>query len=306
MISSYKPSQKSSKNQGRVEGSSTIDLTYLTNRGLDRLMRIGAHEVLNVGEPTMSSSNPARELSILAKGMKSEAINEAGEHVDYSKLANSEAYIQFKKFTHALPNCSIADLGGNNEQLAFWINLYNALIIDAVIHYQIKESVLSMPSFFRRAAYNVGGYRLSADDIEHGILRGNRPHPFLHIRPFGRSDPRKSAIVGSLDPRLHFALVCGALSCPPIAFYDSAQLEEQLSKSTSSFINGDGATFDPSQGMIWLSKIFKWYQADFGGWDGVKRMVCAGSSDPALCEALNLQEIKVRYQPYDWSINRLI
>ena len=113
-------------------------------------------------------------------------------------------------------------------------------------------------------------------------------------------------MVGTLDPRLHFALVCGALSCPPIAFYDSSQLEEQLSKAASSFINGGGAYFDPSKGTIWLSKIFKWYQADFGGWEGVKRMVCEGSQDPELCKAFNLQEIKLRYQPYDWSINRLI
>jgi len=306
MISTYKPSQNPSENLSETEGRSRIDLTHLMNRGINRVLRIGVDEILNTGEPTIIPSNPARELSILAKNLKSEAIDESGEHVDYTKLAKSDAYLRFKEFTYALPKCNITDLGDHDEQMAFWINLYNALIIDAVIHYQIKDSVLSMPSFFRRAAYNVGGYRFSADDIEHGILRRNRPHPYLRIRPFGNLDPVNSAIVEFLDARLHFALVCGALSCPPIAFYDGAQLDEQLSISASSFINGGGAFYDPNKSAIWLSKIFKWYQADFGGWDGVRAMVCKSSSDPELCEAFDLEGVRVKYQPYDWSINGLL
>jgi hypothetical protein len=238
--------------------------------------------------------------------LKSEAIDDTGEHVDYTKLAHSEAYERFKEFTNTLPNCNIKDLGNPDEQMAFWINLYNVLILDAIIHYQIKESVLSMPSFFRRAAYNIGGYRVSADDIEHGILRRNRPHPFLRILPFGKGNPMKSAMLEFFDARLHFSLVCGALSCPPIAFYDGTHLEEQLSRSASSFINGGGVSYDPEKNTIWLSKIFKWYQADFGGLDGIKAMVCKFSLDPELCKAFDLEGVRVKYQPYDWSINGLL
>lgn len=95
-------------------------------------------------------------------------------------------------------------------------------------------------------------------------------------------------------------------SCPPIAFYDGAFLDHQLSIANSNFIHGGGASFDSNSNTIWLSKILKWYQADFGGWDGVKKVICQASVNPELWEALNNPKVKVRYRPYDWSINHLI
>jgi hypothetical protein len=113
-----------------------------------------------------------------------------------------------------------------------------------------------------------------------------------------------------LDPRVHFALVCAARSCPPIAFYDPDQLDAQLDLAARAFVNGGGAAIDPSAGVIWLSKIFQWYAPDFGA-----APLALGRRQPLLdfvarfwddAEArasLQAGRWKVRFSPYDWRLN---
>ncbi len=235
--------------------------------------------------------------------MKAQAIDPELGTVDYSKLADSPAYAKFLEFSHALPNCTLADLGDRWGQMAFWINTYNALILHGVIHYQVRGSMLSDLGFFRRVGYNVAGMRLSADDIEHGVLRGNRRHPFLPIPPFPPDDPRMMLAIQPMDPRIHFALVCGARSCPPIAFYDGKKLDDQLEQAASAFIHGGGARFDAPNRTLWLSRIFRWYQRDFGGRRGVLEVVRRYLKDRSAGEAVDRGNIRLRYQRYDWSVN---
>ncbi len=285
--------------------STRIELKSLSNRLVDGLLRIPSDEVLNFGESIEPKGNPAQILNKAAKGLSAEAIDPSGEVVNYRKLSTSNAYQEFKTFTRALPNCEPWGFVERFEQLAFWVNLYNALIIDAVIYYDIQGSLLNKLSFFRRAAYNVGGFRFSADDIEHGVLRGNRPNPVLPIRPFHPTDPRLTFAISLVEPRIHFALVCGARSCPPIAFYDCSKLDQQLDIAAVSFINGGGAHYDQDRDEIQLSKIFRWYREDFGGLQGTLGLVKKYTKDAALVNALNDGRSKIRYIPYDWSVNAL-
>ena len=67
-------------------------------------------------------------------------------------------------------------------------------------------------------AYNVGGLFFTLDEIEHGVLRCNKGHPKDQKPMFSDEEARKSLALSSLDPRIHFALNCGATSCPPIRF----------------------------------------------------------------------------------------
>lgn len=306
MISTYNQTEESEVDKRSDRESPKMNLVRFMNIVIDRVMGIGKSEVLNASSLTPAIDNPAQELMRITRVLKAEAIDASGERVDYTKLAASETYQQFKTLASALPNFDLETLGDRDEQIAFWINLYNALIFDGIISYKIIKSVLSKPSFFRRAAYNVGGFRLSADDIEHGILRGNRPLPFFHLRPFGPSDPRLAAVVQPLDPRIHFSLVCGARSCPPISFYDPDRLEEQLSQSAITFINGGGVIYEATERTLWLSRIFKWYQTDFGGLKGMMNILQRYSLDQTLLEILNRKSLKIKYLPYDWSINRLV
>jgi len=279
------------------------NLVSLANNWVDRLLGIAADEVLNPGEALPTSDNPAQALKRCADAMRVSAVDEETGMVDYDALARSQAYVDFRLLTRSLPLCTLADMGDRDGQMVFWINLYNALILDAVVSYGVRGSLQKQLGIFRRAAYNVGGMRFSADDIENGVLRGNRRNPMLPIVPFGRSDPRLGMAITSLDPRLHFALVCGARSCPPIAFYDEAKLDQQLESAGHNFINAGGAEFDETSNTLHLSRIFGWYQKDFGGRRGVIELIKQCTRNGELRSALEAGGVRIKYAPYDWSLN---
>ncbi len=276
------------------------------NRFIDRLLGINKDTVLNPGDASLSVTNPAQALLRVANRLKAEAIDPETGRIDYVSLAKGDAYQDFREVARSLANCNLEDLGNKDAQTAFWINLYNAMILDAVVQYQIKDSISRNLGLFRRAAYRIGGMRFSADDIEHGILRGNRPNPYLAFPPFAPDDPRLALSIEPPDPRIHFTLVCGARSCPPIAFYDGDQINTQLDLAAAGFINGGGADYDPKNKTLWLSKIFSWYQADFGGRRGVLKTIGEYIRDDKAQEALEQDAVRVRYQPYNWSINGLV
>ena len=255
-------------------------------------------ELLNPEPAESGVENPARNLREMANDMRVEAISPETGEVDYSKLVGSESYARFKTFTWALPSCTKEDLGDRSQQIAFWINLYNALILHGVIHYEIRSSMLRDLGFFRRVAYDVGGMRFSADDIEHGVLRGNRRHPYLPFPQFAKDDPRLMLSIEDPDPRVHFALVCGARSCPPIASYSGSKLDEHLDQAAYTFINGIGTKFDHHSRTLSLSRIFKWYAGDFGGREAAVRLVEKYYDQPG-----DLAGARVRFLPYDWSVN---
>jgi hypothetical protein len=294
-----------SNNPSTLPNTNFLNLASGLNWIADRVLLIKPGEVLNPGSPIHSDQNPAQALRKAAKEMTAEALDATGEHVNYQKLANCSSYSKFRQYTLSLPSCKPEDIGDRNDQIAFWVNLYNALIIDAVIHYQIDGSLLSKPSLFRRAAYNVAGFRFSADDIEHGILRGNRHNPSFPVVPFDSSDPRRMMMIEPLDPRIHFALVCGAVSCPPISFYEGSRIDEQLDQAAGSFINGGGVSFDPLDKSLMLSRILKWYRSDFGGSEGVLDVILKYSKDEIVKDAIQAGSPKIRYLKYDWSVNSL-
>ncbi|MCJ7733752.1 MAG: DUF547 domain-containing protein [Anaerolineales bacterium] len=167
---------------------------------------------------------------------------------------------------------SINSLVSLQEKRAFWINLYNALVIDAVIQENIRDSVteswLGVLSFFQKATYWVNGSRFSLSDIEHGVLRGNRGFPYFPGSHFEDSDPRLLTVIEPIDPRIHFALNCASNSCPPINFYTQGDLDNQLDMAARNFINQD-LHLKKDQMKISISKIFYWYKIDFGGLDGI-------------------------------------
>lgn len=283
--------------------------SYLVRGGnwfIDRLLSVNDDTVLNTGEAILSTKKPAQALLQAANAIKAEAIDPETGRVDYVNLAKCEAYQDFREVARSLAYYNLEDLGDKNSQTAFWINLYNAMILDAVVQYQIKDSISRNFGLFRRAAYRIGGMRFSADDIEHGILRGNQRNPYIPLPPFAPGDPRLVLSIDHPDPRIHFALVCGARSCPPIAFYDGEEINAQLNLAATGFINGGGADYDPVNKTLWLSKIFSWYQADFGGRSGVLKTIVKYTRDEKAQKALEGDSVRVRFQPYDWSVNGLV
>ncbi len=207
----------------------------------------------------------------------------------------------------------IAEMGRESRRIAeekFDVRKVNALILDAVIQWRIRRSVLEVPGFFWRAAYNIGGQRYSANDVEHGILRANANHPLLPGRPFGPNDPRRVHSLASVDPRVHFALVCASRSCPPVAVYTAEGVDEQLDQATRAFLRGGGVQVMPNLGRVRLSRLFRWYAVDFGALPlalGSKhrllRFIARYLDDPNEKDFLLGSRPRVEFLPYDWSLN---
>lgn len=280
-------------------------LIRIAHRLLDALLGVDGQTVLNDGETLPKIPDPAAALKRSANAIRAAAFEESGDRVDYGSLKDSEAYQDFRRYTRSLPYCEPEDLGDVNQRTAFWINLYNALVLDAVICFEVQDTVREDLGFFRRAAYNVGGMRFSADDIEHGVLRGNRSHPMLPFPPFGADDPRLQFSLEDPDPRIHFTLVCGARSCPPISVYDGERLGEQLELAAANFIRQEGVQFESESNTLWLSRIFRWYRVDFGGEQGLRSFLARYLEESSAAEALTSDRSSIRYQEYDWSINAL-
>lgn len=275
------------------------------NRVIDFVLRVDRSEVLNTGSSQARPEDPAAEMMKASKALLAEGLDAESGRVDYASLKQTEIYAKFREITIALTDYTPEDIGTSDEATAFWINLYNALIIDGIIHYGVQGSLLTRPGFFRQIAYQIGGMRFSADAIEHGVLRHNRPNPALPIPLFTTDDPRNHSYKTKFDARIHFTLVCGANSCPPIQFYEAGKLPDQLDLAAAAFINGSGVRIDDQRGVLWLSSIFKWYQADFGGLEAVLELVRSYLRDQETSEKIETGQLRVRYMDYDWSVNRL-
>lgn len=258
---------------------------------IDAALRIPPDGVLN---PTAREGPPVEDvLPDLREFL-------AGGRVDYRKLAQAPA---FRRFCDAVGSLHRREPPISEEAaVAWWINLYNALIIHAVIAFGIRRSVWEHRGFFRRAAYRVDAWRVSADDIEHGILRGNRPHPLVRLRQFAPGDPRLAWSL-PLDPRIHFGLFCASRSCPAIRVYTPSEIDQQLDMSAHAFINGGGIRVDTTTNTIWLSQIFRWYRADFGGPTGVLTLVAHHLEDEEARAVVQRPHLRIRYLRYDWTLN---
>jgi hypothetical protein len=194
------------------------------------------------------------------------------------------------------------------EKIAFWINAYNALTLKAIIdHYPIKagffkalayprNSIRQIPGVWDKLRFSVMGREMTLDEIEHATLR----------KEFN-------------EPRIHLALVCAAMGCPPLRNepYAGEKLDQQLDDQARHFLaNPRKFAINPSQGKVYLSPIFKWFGGDFVKTYGTDKEF-AGFS-PAERAVLNFivkyvnerdREFLLRgaysisYLDYDWSLN---
>jgi len=273
---------------------------------------IAADTVLNGGASEPSLPHPAdpERLGAILLDLRAHAASMGSDGFDYGVLARSNAYKAYRRYVAELRHLDPEGLAGRQQRLAFWINLYNGLVLDAVVQWKVQRGVGERPGFFWRAAYNIGGLRYSANDIENGVLRANAPHAAVPGAPFGSSDARRRFSLDYLDPRVHFALTCASRSCPPVAVYTAQLIDEQLDQATRSFIRGGGVEIDPVRGRIRLSRLFQWYAGDFGAGMlaiGDKRPLLrfvAGYLDPIDAKlVLARRQWAVAFTRYDWSLN---
>ncbi|MFT4963281.1 MAG: hypothetical protein ACI9PP_000551 [Halobacteriales archaeon] len=182
---------------------------------------------------------------------------------------------------------------------AFWLDVYNAVAQQALRDdpslFEARFGIVR--PVFRRPLVTVAGHELSLDDIEHGVLRGSQLGWGLGYLP----DPFPSAFerkfrVSSVDPRIHFALNCGATSCPPIAVYRADEVDAQLDLATESYLETE-ATYDAEANVAFVPRHMLWYRGDFGGGRGIRAFLRQYGVIP------DDRRPRIRYRSYDWALD---
>lgn len=211
----------------------------------------------------------------LASAMQRTILQLVDEHTlddgrcDMKALQISAEFATFLDLAGSLCSLSVTEQLGPSSSLserkAFWINLYNCLVLHSTIVLGAPTDANERGRYFSGesgAAYDVGGLTFCLDDIEHGVLRANSPTVGGKTL-FTADDPRLSCVLPELDPRLHFALNCGARSCPPIKVYTTARLEEGLDLASRAFLEADLSP-DVEASKLVCTKLLDWYGPDFG------------------------------------------
>ena len=228
-------------------------------------------------------------------------------NVNLALAAQDPEYPKFEEEACELQGISMEGMDLYTKT-AFVINLYNMLIKYAQVKVGVPLSNLSRASFFFGVKANVGGEIFSFQDLENGILRANAKPPYVLKKVFPQGDKRLRLVVEKVDPRIHFALNCGARSCPPVKKFTSTDLNEELRIVALAFCEQDVAVDESSNSML-CSTIFKWYLPDFA--PSVSELPKAlmkflnpkGEKFELLQKMVKKGSIKVKFREYDWGSN---
>jgi len=217
---------------------------------------------------------------------------DADGHVDYARLqprADSVLTPYLQQLAETDPSRLDRD-----ARLAFWINAYNAYTIKLILdHYPVDSindikpgagpSIPKVNSPFKLDVGEVAGEVRTLDEIEHGIIRE-------------RFD----------EPRIHFALVCAAVSCPKLRreAYTGSRLEAQLEDQARTFLHDRAKNLIPDgEETVALSRIFKWFDEDFGGSRASIQRFVAPYFEGDVRSGLEQAAYDVSFRDYDWSLN---
>ena len=269
-------------------------------------------EALNASIPAYEKINSPSELALSIRNsileLYGKYLSDNGKAVDYTRLGASPEFQKYKQKAALLQRAAVEHLR-HEEKLAFFINVYNALVIHGRIVFGYPVGAYKIYRFFNDVKYIIGGHEYSCDDIENGVLRANRKGVGQVFKPFGKHDPRINVSLAQNEPLIHFALVCGAKSCPPISTYSADRVMEQLRLAGESFLESeDGCSLDVEERIIGLSLILKWYKEDFGTKDlnvlnFVRNHMAKGDKKTALSNLIESGKYKLLYLPYDWTNN---
>lgn len=222
------------------------------------------------------------------------AFVDARGRVDYAGLKRSGALDPYL----AQLDAATPEAMPPRERLAFWINVYNAWTLRLILDHHPVQSIkritpvrlpglsLYLPKLNSPWEYRIvraAGRRLTLNEVEHGIIR----------KAFD-------------EPRIHFALVCAARSCPKLRreAYTGPRLDAQLDDQARDFLHDPARNRIPdAPGLIRLSPIFRWFRRDFARDERGLQAFLAPYFEGDVRERLRRGDYRVRYLRYDWRLN---
>jgi hypothetical protein len=191
-----------------------------------------------------------------------------GDLVDYAAVERERASLKSYLDVVAAADLSTASA---SERLAFWVNAYNATVLDEVLVHGLvakKAKVTDVKGFFDGRKHTVAGASVTLNELE--------------------------ALARKADARVHFAINCASLDCPPLRrrAYAAATLDADLEAQTRQFLSRpEQLRVDVVKGLVVTSQLLEWYGADFGD---VRTFLSRHAPVAAL---------PITFRPYDWRLN---
>ena len=202
--------------------------------------------------------------------------------VDYKGFQKERA--KLKEYLTLLQSTAPGKSWSKNEEIAYWINVYNAFTIELVLQHYPVESIKDIGSSIQIPFVNtpwdikfieIGGETYDLNNVEHGILRKKWK-----------------------EPRVHFAINCASYSCPVLReeAYTAEKLDDQLSDQAKRFINDDFRN-DITKDKAQLSKLFDWFGGDFKAVMPIKDFI------NQYADVKIGDKTDISYKEYDWRLN---
>jgi len=208
-------------------------------------------------------------------------VDDAG-FVDYAGLAKESD--QLDAYLAPLAKAGMGDYG-RDERLALLLNAYNAFTLRLILDHLPISSIRDIPGAERWDAvrFDLGGTTYSLNQLEHEQIRPN-----------------------FREPRVHFALVCAAVGCPPLRSeaYAADRLEAQL-QSQAAYVHSHPRwlQYEPGSDVVHLTALYDWYGGDFKQVEGPV-LACAARYAPALAKDLAAGRTpRIAFLDYDWALN---
>ncbi len=228
-------------------------------------------------------------------------MNKTYQYVELSRdlvlaAKNNTPYADIQKTLAEAPVASLAaELSNDEAKKAFWINIYNAYV--QLILSEKPELFEDRGAFFGEDRVTIAGQALSFDDIEHGIIRGSKVKWLLGLikDPFA-SEYEKTFRVDKTDGRIHFALNCGAASCPEVAVYEAKVMDQQLEIATRQYLQKT-STYQSEEEKVAVTSLFSWFRGDFGGKNGIRNFLKKHNIIPQDSKP------ELEFKDYDWTLD---
>ena len=217
-------------------------------------------------------------------------------YVKYKEMKGDE---RLDKYIDELIKINPENISDKKDKLAFWMNAYNAFTLKVIVENYPVESINDLHSggliigqilgktVWHKEWIEIGDETLSLNNIEHDIIR----------KEFN-------------EPRIHFALVCAAVSCPPLRFeaYEGFKLDKQLQDQSIAFFNDESKNqFDIKTKTAKLSKILDWYEDDFRNNDEEILKYVSQFLPEEIAKNIkdNLSDWDIDYLSYNWGLNEV-
>ena len=194
----------------------------------------------------------------------------------YAALAaDAEAKARLDAYVAAIATAQPAEWS-RDEQLAFYINAYNALTISSVVANWPMDSVMNVEGFFDAAEHQVAGESITLNTLENARIRET-----FH------------------EGRIHFAVNCASVGCPPLRGtpFEAATLDAALEEQTVAAVR---ATSTVRGRRVTVSKLFEWFADDFT--PDVREFI-ASRLEEADATAVRNTRNRLRFADYDWAVN---